>query len=209
MDYYSRFMTSKEVAAMKHSITSQKFSKTTATNVTDSRSGFFAEKGWLSSDSEVLELIKDGIEAFRIKTATRIVKDNPGKVYFNNCPKCERLARTPNAKQCRYCGHSWHSQVVATFQIASAFQVTGRHFFIVGEILSGNIKTGMKADLTIIGLAKKPVITAMEYVLHRENGAAWEDIGLGFFDISEEDKLFLKSNSPFLTAISVEEQPSS
>ena len=30
------------------------------------------------------------------------------KVFFNNCPKCEQLARTPSAKQCRFCGHDWH-----------------------------------------------------------------------------------------------------
>ena len=26
----------------------------------------------------------------------------------NNCPKCGKLARTPKAKQCRYCFYNWH-----------------------------------------------------------------------------------------------------
>jgi len=30
------------------------------------------------------------------------------KIIWNNCPNCKKLARTPKAKQCRYCNHDWH-----------------------------------------------------------------------------------------------------
>jgi len=30
------------------------------------------------------------------------------KVFWNLCPKCKKLARTPKAKQCRYCKFDWH-----------------------------------------------------------------------------------------------------
>ena len=38
--------------------------------------------------------------------ATRIIKEHPEVI--NNCPKCNRLTRTPMAKQCRYCFHTWY-----------------------------------------------------------------------------------------------------
>ncbi|MCJ8155648.1 hypothetical protein MKJ01_17975 [Chryseobacterium sp. SSA4.19] len=44
--------------------------------------------------------------------AKRIMKETPDKVFFNNCSKCGKLARTPFAKQCRYCGYSWHSEQI-------------------------------------------------------------------------------------------------
>lgn len=37
--------------------------------------------------------------------ALRILKDNPA--ILNNCSNCGKLARTPNAKQCRHCGNKW------------------------------------------------------------------------------------------------------
>ncbi|MEN4762321.1 MULTISPECIES: hypothetical protein [unclassified Chryseobacterium] len=48
-------------------------------------------------------------EEFEINIANRIIKESSQKIFFNNCPQCEKLARTPFAKQCKYCGHSWHS----------------------------------------------------------------------------------------------------
>jgi hypothetical protein len=27
---------------------------------------------------------------------------------LNCCPKCDALAKTPKARQCRYCFHDWH-----------------------------------------------------------------------------------------------------
>ena len=123
--YYSRFMTLEEAAAWKHSTTLSKFQ-----SITDERHQWMLEKGWLSYKKEVLKLLNDGYEQFTINTAERILRDNPNKIYFNNCPNCGKLARTPQAKQCRFCGHSWHKQVVATFQVVSAFEVTGRYFLL-------------------------------------------------------------------------------
>ena len=206
LSYYSRFMTLKEAAAMKHHIASNKFRDALSKDTGSEKAGFLQEKGWLSNDEEVGELLREGYEQFRVKTAERILKENAAKVYFNDCPNCGKLARTPQAKQCRYCGYNWQRQVAATFQIASAFQLTGRSFFILGDILTGEIKVGMKVDLTILGLAAKPVIKVIEFARHNNNDIVWEDIGLGIVDLSDEDKEFLKSQSPFLTPIFIEDQ---
>jgi ssDNA-binding Zn-finger/Zn-ribbon topoisomerase 1 len=52
--------------------------------------------------------IKVGYDSFELNVANRIMEQTPEKVFFNNCPKCNKLARTPRARQCRHCGHSWH-----------------------------------------------------------------------------------------------------
>jgi hypothetical protein len=62
----------------------------------------------LSNEPNVLSLAKDGYQQFQLTTAARILRDSADKVFFNCCPVCGELARTPSAKQCRYCGHDWH-----------------------------------------------------------------------------------------------------
>lgn len=55
-----------------------------------------------------LSLLKDGIEEFEKKTALRILNEYPNHPLLNFCPECGKLARTPLAKQCRFCRHAWH-----------------------------------------------------------------------------------------------------
>ena len=62
----------------------------------------------LSAEPNVLSLAKDGYQQFQLTTAARILTDSADKVFFNCCPACGELARTPFAKQCRYCEHDWH-----------------------------------------------------------------------------------------------------
>jgi len=68
-----------------------------------------AEKGWISSDPEITDHLKNGYEEFEANIVQRIMMESPEEVFFNNCPKCRKLARTPYAKQCRYCAYNWHS----------------------------------------------------------------------------------------------------
>ena len=72
------------------------------------RKNLYYKYGWLSDDPEVLKLLNDGPDQFMINCAIRILRDSPGKVFLNLCPVCKKLARTPNAKQCRFCGNDWH-----------------------------------------------------------------------------------------------------
>jgi hypothetical protein len=62
----------------------------------------------LSNDPQVLLLEAGGLEEFQARTARRIMADHADKVFFNYCPACNALARTPRARQCRFCGHDWH-----------------------------------------------------------------------------------------------------
>jgi ribosomal protein L40E len=52
----------------------------------------------------------DELEKEKAKLAEIILRDFPDKILFNNCPRCGKLARTPQAKQCRHCGYDWHNE---------------------------------------------------------------------------------------------------
>ena len=88
-----------------------------------------------------------------------------------------------------------------TFEIKSAFQLSGRQFFILGQIISGTINVGMIADLSSIGIDKLMILESIEFALHRNGDKVWEDVGLGFSNLTESEKAILKSQSPFLTPI--------
>jgi len=63
----------------------------------------------LSDDPDVLLLAKDGYGEFSLRTTARILRDSADKVFFNLCPRCSKLTRTPRARQCWHCGHDWHA----------------------------------------------------------------------------------------------------
>lgn len=159
------------------------------------------DRGWISEQPNIKEYLKDGYEEFEFNVARRIMQETPEKVFLNNCPKCNKLARTPYAKQCRHCGYNWHDLAVAQFKLENSFQITGGFFFLLGQIAKGEIKQGQLMDLTMLGLNKKPKIEAIEFALKRQDGKVWEDIALGTNELTEEDKKYLKnmgsSTAPF------------
>ena len=59
------------------------------------------------ADEKTNKLVELGKEQLQIRIAERLLRDAGDKI-INNCPKCGKLARTPRAKQCRYCRHDWH-----------------------------------------------------------------------------------------------------
>ncbi len=63
---------------------------------------------WVSDDPQVQGLLRDGAEAFFRNTRDRILGAHAGDLTLNRCPRCGALARTPRARQCPKCFHSWH-----------------------------------------------------------------------------------------------------
>ena len=108
INYFSHLLSSAERMAIKHTTSTYKMAHSTVENPNLTK--FFQEKGWLTSDQSVLDLLKDGYDNFELKVADRILSENPDKVFLNNCPKCLKLARTPRASQCRHCGYSWRNK---------------------------------------------------------------------------------------------------
>jgi hypothetical protein len=191
-------MTPEESAASTHYDITQQFGERINRDGVDDQPDIIRKR--ISKDPKALVLLEGGIQQFIINTTERIFKDSADEIYFNNCPKCGKLARTPQAKQCRYCSYSWHDPVdqeVGKFKIAGAFQIIDGPFYIVGDVVSGNVNKGMKINLTDFGLIIKPVINGVESIAYRGDGNPRQAIALMLSIKSAEDKEFLKSKSPF------------
>lgn len=65
---------------------------------------------WDSKNPNVLSLLDDGPEEFFRSIRDRILREYSEMIILNLCPKCNSLARTPKAKQCSKCFHSWHAE---------------------------------------------------------------------------------------------------
>lgn len=111
INHFSHLLTLKEKAVIKHQHSLLKLDNSGSSESEEQnqrRRSMYLKVGWLSTDKEVLNLLKDGYEEFERNTAERLLAEKPGEVFLNTCPKCSRLTRTPQAKQCRFCGHDWH-----------------------------------------------------------------------------------------------------
>jgi ribosomal protein L40E len=111
--YFSHLLSPKDKAALNHRFALLKTDNTHG-RMSEGYQKFltktFEDKGMLSSDPEVLELLKDGYEKFEINAATRVLEEKSHLLFLNRCVKCGLLARTPTAQQCRQCGHDWHDK---------------------------------------------------------------------------------------------------
>lgn len=102
--YQSKFMTKNENAAQWHV-----FAMGKSKNGTNKAFyNHFKQRNLISDDTEVIALLKFGFENFKEKVATRIFNEHRDELELNLCPKCFKIARTPLAKQCRFCHHDWH-----------------------------------------------------------------------------------------------------
>jgi hypothetical protein len=108
--YHRGFMTRQERLAYRHLIATAKATdgRSDAAAQLQARSGFRHARDWFSDDPEVLTLAHEGYEAFVTRTAERIFEQHRYEILFNHCCQCGALARTPKARQCRFCGHDWH-----------------------------------------------------------------------------------------------------
>lgn len=102
--YFSELMNPAEKLALRHQQSTVKLEVSENENLTK----VYYRKGWLSQDPKVLSYLSEGPDQFMINCAEHILKESPDKVVLNLCPVCSKLARTPYAKQCRFCGHDWH-----------------------------------------------------------------------------------------------------
>jgi hypothetical protein len=66
------------------------------------------EQKRLASGPEVDAALSAGLEAFRRAVACRILSERSGEVKISRCSRCQRVLRTPVARQCFWCGHDWH-----------------------------------------------------------------------------------------------------
>ena len=60
------------------------------------------------SDDEAARALEAGPRDCRRGIRDRLLRDYAGQIQLNRCPVCHRIVRTPQAKQCLWCGHDWH-----------------------------------------------------------------------------------------------------
>jgi hypothetical protein len=109
--YYGHLMTTPERLAQRHlfAIEKARHGQTASASENELRNSSHPLGRLLSSDPEVLKLTSDGIGAFEVRTSQRILEGHSNEIFFNYCPRCGALAKTPKARQCRFCRHDWHS----------------------------------------------------------------------------------------------------
>ncbi|MFC0513986.1 hypothetical protein ACFFGT_07250 [Mucilaginibacter angelicae] len=104
ISYFSNLIDRREAIALSHHFYSAEV-KSAPDN--SSKRDWLIKKEKMTDDPEILKLLDAGYEQLRLSAAENVLKNHPGKVFFNCCKICGKLARTPRAKQCRFCGHDW------------------------------------------------------------------------------------------------------
>ena len=60
---------------------------------------------------DVVQAAGVGFETFREQVRQRLLQAlATGEVPIKRCPECNRVVRTPLAKQCLWCGQDWHHE---------------------------------------------------------------------------------------------------
>jgi hypothetical protein len=200
-------MTGFEIAALRHNNSMFKLGTPEKYNSIESynaRVKSFKDRNYTTEDPEVLSLLNEGREQFYIKTATRIFEQSHNDIYFNNCPNCTLLARTPYARQCKHCGHSWHETIAANFKVKKILELKLKPniLFIIGKISSGTINIGMRIDLTFLGVSIKPVINSIDFVDHIAEKST--EVSLGVYINNDVEKEYLKTCSLLAIPIIIE-----
>lgn len=62
---------------------------------------------------EMKELERDEYPAFRKRVRDRLLSECRSKIEIVKCPLCERIVKTPLAKQYLWCGHDWHTRTIS------------------------------------------------------------------------------------------------
>ena len=198
---YSKLLSSEEKMALRHTHSVIKLGDAIDNPAVKY---IYYRNGWITKDKSVLALLINGFDNFQIQTAKRILEQNAGKVFFNNCPQCGKLARTPLAKQCRFCGNNWHYQITAKFRLSFSTKITNRGLFLAGEIVKGEISGNENfIDLVFAGINKKAKIKSIESIRKIENSKTLNLIMLQIDRIDEDEIQTIINNGFFFNPIDI------
>ena len=114
VNYFGSLLTEEERLARTHLMYIVKLKSTDEYDSIEQynrRKKWFLDRKLITEDESILKLLEQGDDFFIRKTAERIIQDYPYEIVLNRCPKCNYVARTPKAKQCRKCFYQWHDVV--------------------------------------------------------------------------------------------------
>jgi hypothetical protein len=78
--------------------------------INDEARSFFIDGKIIKSEEDLDDLMQKGMDGFKREVVSRIWFSYDGDLELNCCPQCGKIARTPSAKQCRFCFYKWHNK---------------------------------------------------------------------------------------------------
>jgi hypothetical protein len=102
---YRHLMTPRETTAHKNLIYEE---KAKANEARYAETAELIRRNWISRDPAVLDLLRDGTEAFFLRVRDRILREHAAEVVVRRCPRCDHITRRPSSRQCFACGHEWN-----------------------------------------------------------------------------------------------------
>ena len=69
---------------------------------------FLEERDGHVPDDEVIAAFAVPYDRRKEMIIDRLISDCIDRIFVNRCPECNRIARTPAARQCMWCHHDWH-----------------------------------------------------------------------------------------------------
>jgi hypothetical protein len=63
-----------------------------------------------ADDASINAALQDGADVFRRQVRNRLLETYADQIFINRCPICQRIVRTPKARLCVWCGHTWYEQ---------------------------------------------------------------------------------------------------
>ena len=70
--------------------------------------GYLEERDGHVDDADVFTAFQTPYEERVANAVNRVLDTRRDDLVENRCSQCRRLARTPVAKQCLWCGNDWH-----------------------------------------------------------------------------------------------------
>ncbi|TWU01060.1 hypothetical protein Pla52n_44310 [Stieleria varia] len=106
LDHYGRYCTEPEDLALR--VLNMRLKAEHAQNPVIQRK--LSDFRGLELTSEAQDLVAAGRIPTRLAIRERLLRDHADDIFLNYCAECSALCRTPTARMCVSCGHSWHDQ---------------------------------------------------------------------------------------------------
>jgi ssDNA-binding Zn-finger/Zn-ribbon topoisomerase 1 len=104
LQHYGHLMTQLESRFIKAIQAEEK-----AKNSEDDRLRSLIRRRWgRFDDAEVAQALEAGAGPFICGVRERLFREKGEFIVINRCPECDRIVRTPSARQCFWCGNDWH-----------------------------------------------------------------------------------------------------
>ena len=105
-NHYQHLMTDFE-----RKVGSTSIGRTKADNSANPQIAALLRQRWGQADDPAINAaLQDGAAIFRRQVRDRLLHTSEDQIFINRCPVCQRIVRTPKARLCVWCGHTWYEQ---------------------------------------------------------------------------------------------------